>query len=403
MIAGMRKIAFGLLLLPACFAYACSGSSGGEVGNNEDGGPGGGNDATMSTDGTTGGGQDGTVTDSSSGSDTGSTTDSGGSTDGGTDAGKDSGPIVYGFPIPEGGAPVVQFAGVTLGDYNFLDGVQWLPMINKLVLSDVDNPSLSGTSYTYAIDAGAPVMSTSTALNGNIPIGNAIYLDAGYLTCIAKDGGLVLTTYTGDASVYSAGFGGNPFNQPNDAVVRSDGYVYVTDPDYNGDRQADTHIYLIRPDGGTSIVSSDTGHVKFNGIALSPDQKTLYVSITDANLIQKYAVNTDGTLGTPTPFIVNDAGSDAGTHNGNPDGLAVDDAGNVYVGVTQGVEVYNPSGVLLGSITISGRTVSSIAFGGPDRRTLFIATNNGLGAAAGDDGKSALYRMYMNVPGGPTK
>jgi gluconolactonase len=405
----MRKYTFALLLLPACLVYACGGgddSTSTEDGGNPDG-DGGQLDGTVSTtDGSTFG-KDGSVF----GKDSGTTGDSG-SKDGSTDAKADAADASdgnvfdgnFGFPIPEGGTVVYQFGN---GNYQLLDGVQWLPQLNKIVLTDPE--FAPGNYYTYAIDAGAPVAPANAALQGQLAVGNANYLDAGWITTIAKNGSVVFTPFDGGAtSTLATGFNNVRFDQPNDLVARSDGYIYITDPDYASNLQPGTGIYLIKPDASvTAAIPQSGAKTKYNGIALSPDQKTLYVSLAfPDNQILKYAVAADGTLTAQGSFIptngLADGGSDGGTRGGNPDGLAVDDAGNVYVGTVGGVEIYDFNGKYLATIGTPGLTATSLAFGGPDRKTLFIAVN---GTAAGQttNGNGALYRIYLNIPGGPTK
>lgn len=397
----MRKYTLALLLLPASLVYACGGGDD-SAGNNDGGSEGGGElDGTVAS-------QDGTVPGvdgSMFGKDSGGSTDSG-SKDGSFDGGKDAndGAVVfdgnYPYPLPDGAVAVIQFAGTAqnsnpITDIEFIDGLQWVPQFGAVLVSDAELAG-AGTLYKYTIDAGAPVQ--LSAYNGLHPIGNALLADAGFFSG-SEDGNLRFSPLDGGPPVvFSAGYNGTRYNQPNDVVVRNDGFIFATDPNYSGAQQpGGTSVFLIRPDGGvTPVVGPNAGTPKYNGIALSPDQKTLYVSVTDNNNINKYTVNADGTLTGATQFITADAGTT--TRNPAPDGLTVDDAGNVYVAVTGGVEIYNPGGAFIGFITLTNRLVSSLAFGGADRRTLFIAANNPT-----QDGKSALYRIYMNVPGGPTK
>ena len=404
----MRKYSLALLLLPACLVYACGG--GDDSAGTDDGGPGG-SEGGNTVDGTVFPGQDGSVfgvDGSTFGKDSGSA--DGGTKDGSVDGGKDAndGAVVfdgnYPYPLPDGAAAVIQFAGAGTNlnpDYQFLDGVQWVPQFGAVLVSDAELQG-TGTLYKYSIDAGAPVVLPGYV--GKHPIGNGLLADAGFFTG-SEDGTLFFSPIDGGPPfVFSPGFNNKRFNQPNDVVVRNDGFVYATDPDYSGPQAlASTAVFLIRPDAGVStVVGPNVGNAKYNGIAFSPDQKLLYVSVTNdtfasTGTILKYTVNADGSLTPLGQFITADGGT--ATRSGGVDGLTVDDAGNVYVAVSGGVELYNAAGAFIGFITLTNRNVSSLAFGGADRRTLFIAAND----TAGQDGKSALYRIYMNVAGGVTK
>jgi gluconolactonase len=116
-----------------------------------------------------------------------------------------------------------------------------------------------------------------------------------------------------------------------------------------------------------------------NGVALSPDGTQLYLTTTGGPPMQRYALADDGSIaGTPT------------TLTGNSDGIAVDCAGNLYLSDAGQIKVISPTAQPLGSITgLTAGFVTNSAFGGDDRKTLYITTSE------------AVYQIKLNVPGFP--
>lgn len=177
---------------------------------------------------------------------------------------------------------------------------------------------------------------------------------------------------------------GRGFNSPNDLVFRGDGNLYFTDPDFQagGDApQATTNVYRVAPDGTVTVVDDTIRNP--NGIALSPDGATLYVAGNlDRGLLKAYPVAADGSVGRPEVLL-------EGLRE--PDGLAVDCAGNVYVTEhpARRIHVIAPDGEVLGHIVGMDENVTNVAFGGPERKTLFITATGG------------LFRIDLPVPGSP--
>jgi gluconolactonase len=177
---------------------------------------------------------------------------------------------------------------------------------------------------------------------------------------------------------------GKHFNSPNDLTVRSDGNIYFTDPNYQLGGRTDetkvTGIYRVSAAGDVSLI--DDKQQQPNGITLSVDQNTLYVS-TGQGAINKYTVNADGTVGAPVKFL-----------NASSDGMAMDCAGNLYTtnANQSSVDVYSPAGMKIGSVTGVG-SCTNVAFGGADRKTLYVTAGSGQGGA--------LYSVQLAVPGYP--
>ena len=172
---------------------------------------------------------------------------------------------------------------------------------------------------------------------------------------------------------------GKRFNSPNDVVQHSDGSYYFTDPPYglpqqekDPSREVDVFgVYRIAPDGKVTLVVPDL--TRPNGLAFSPDEKTLYVAQSDPDraVIMAYPVQKDGSLGKGRVF--HDATADAKTMRGLPDGLRVDKSGNLFATGPGGVRVIAPDGTLLGRID-TGQATANCAFG-EDGSTLFLTAD----------------------------
>jgi gluconolactonase len=172
------------------------------------------------------------------------------------------------------------------------------------------------------------------------------------------------TEADGTITVLADSYNGKPLNSTNDVVVGVDGTVYFTDP--TGPRKDDgtglgfSGVYGIRPDGsGLALIADDMKYP--NGIALSPDGKTLYVGDYLGGHIRAYDLSLDGKASNPRVFC----------EVKSPDGFKVDRAGRVWSSSSKGIQVFGLDGKFIESVDFSG-TPTNCAFGGPDGRTLFI-------------------------------
>lgn len=182
----------------------------------------------------------------------------------------------------------------------------------------------------------------------------------------------------GQVVTISDNYDGKPYGRPNDLVVDKKGGVYFSEPGPNATPgqpppvpALDPAVYYV-PTGGKSIRIA-VGIGRPNGIQLSPDEQTLYVNDTNGDAILAFDVRADGTVANRRPFAkyptVNKTA--AGGVNSGADGLAVDNAGRLYVVSLGGVHVFSPTGDLLGTIPLSLQG-QNIAFAGPDKKTLYI-------------------------------
>ena len=235
---------------------------------------------------------------------------------------------------------------------------------------------------------GIPAQFTQPIGNTVTSNGRLITVEAKRIVSQAAEGGdieLIAASYTGvdpqrpdplDPNAPPPPVGDGQFDTLNDVVARKDGMLYVTDPGYFTPEPGPTsnRIYRVDPTNKTAHVVEKFDDVpRPNGITLSPDEKTLYVSFTapvagTLPFIRKYIVKDDGTLGEWTKFI------DIAPAESEPDGLTVDKAGNVYVATLAGIEVYKPDGKPWGTLQVPERP-TGLAFGGEDMKTLYITTH----------------------------
>jgi gluconolactonase len=205
----------------------------------------------------------------------------------------------------------------------------------------------------------------------------------------------------GHITVLAESYEGRRLNSPNDLVYRSDGSLYFTDPPYGLRTQKDDDpdkqlgingVYRLanaldqRPGeiparGQLQLLITDLPRP--NGLAFSPDEKYLYVDNTEPEkLWMRYRVEADGTLTDGEVFF--DATLDS--RPGLPDGMKVDEEGNVYGTGPGGILIFSSEGRHLGTI-LTPEKASNLAWGGTDRKTLYITAS------------TSLYRVTLDVAG----
>ncbi len=201
-------------------------------------------------------------------------------------------------------------------------------------------------------------------------------------------------------------FRGKKYNSPNDVVVKSDGAIFFTDPDYNVPAGQSVElsfkgIYRISPSGTVTLI--DSTFDKPNGICFSPDEKRLYVNNTTTGSIYVWDVENDSVLINKRLFYAMPGNA------GGVDGMKVDSAGNIYCTGPGGLWIISPNGVYLDKIPISTGP-SNCAWGDADGKTLYITGGYGDGTLykirlasttkVDDRGcnQQSGYQLYANYP-----
>jgi gluconolactonase len=223
--------------------------------------------------------------------------------------------------------------------------------IRKLDKNDKDSVYVKDThgAGAVAIDAQGRILAVQRTCTD--PGGNA--------AACSEPTAIAIIYPEKDRKILADNFLGKPFGRLNDLVVDKKGTVYFTVG----------FAYYVKANGD---VMSLGDNMRTNGIMLSPDEKTLYV--TNGGVILAFDIQTDGNVTNRRDF--------AKLEGGNGDGMAIDAAGRLYVTSAPGVQVFSPDGKYLGTIP-APRNVISVAFSGPDKKTLYVVG----GGALGRDGK----------------
>jgi gluconolactonase len=265
------------------------------------------------------------------------------------------------------------------------EGPVWMPAANQLVWSDIPNMRM----MRWVPGGGISVFRSDS----NYSNGNTLDREGRLVSC--EHGARRVTRTEGDGSitVIADKHKGKRLNSPNDVVVKSDGSVWFTDPnygimsDYEGhkaEREQDgNYVYRVDAKTGKITVVADD-FVQPNGLAFSPDETTLYIADSAVSHdpeapshIRSFKVARDGTLKGGKVFATTD---------GIPDGLRVDVNGNVWTSAGAGINVYTPGGDLLGRIRFP-HNVANLCFGGPKRNRIFVCCTQ------------ALYSFYVTTNG----
>lgn len=256
----------------------------------------------------------------------------------------------------------------------------WSDIPNNRVLRWVPD-SLTGSVSVFRTDS-------------NYSNGNTRDREGRLISCEHGARRVTRTEHDGSITVIADSYDGKRLNSPNDVVVKSDGTIWFTDPnygimsDYEGHKadmeQDGCYVFRFDPRNGKLTVVADDFD-KPNGLAFSPDESMLYVADSACahepekpRHIRAFKVGGNNSLkGGKPQFVLKD---------GFPDGFRVDTDGNVWTSAGAGIDVFAASGDLLGRINFP-QIVSNLTFGGPKRNRLFVTCTH------------ELYSVYVTATG----
>jgi gluconolactonase len=275
--------------------------------------------------------------------------------------------------------------------FAWAEGPVWIRSGKFLLFSDIPN----NTVFQWKEGAGiAPFMKPSgyekgrdpnTPPRAGEPGSNGLLVDpeGRLVLCEHGDRRVSVVERNGQKVTLADRYQGKRLNSPNDGVFRSNGDLYFTDPPYGLEKNWDDPareldfcgVYRLTKSGQLTLLTKEM--TRPNGIAFSPDERTLYVANSDPEraVWMAFPVNSDGTLGTGRVFFDSTAWAKA-KKPGLPDGMKVDQAGNLFATGPGGVHIFTPTGKHLGTFN-TGVPTANCGWG-DDGTVLYITANHDL-------------------------
>jgi gluconolactonase len=272
---------------------------------------------------------------------------------------------------------------VLASGFDWSEGPVWVPRDGGyLLFSDVPANTIyrwqEGKGTTVFLKpsgfTGLPCFSSESGSNGLV-----LDLQGRLVCCEHGDRRVSMMDWEGGKMTLADRYEGKRLNSPNDAVFCSNGDLVFTDPPYGlPQRELEKRqeygfcgVFRVTPAGELTLVSRDI--TRPNGIAFSPDEKTLYVAQSDGRqpVIWAFDVAADGSVANRRVFY--DASPEFGKRKGSPDGIKVDAAGNLFATGPGGVHVISPQGKLLGRIDTFEATANCCW--GDDGSTLYMTAD----------------------------
>ena len=252
------------------------------------------------------------------------------------------------------------------GGFKFTEGPVWIPEKGGyLIFSDIPANQLK----QWSKETGVTVFREDSH-NAN---GNTIDRKNRLVTAEHSGRRVSLTEKDGTIKTVASEYDGKKFNSPNDVVVKSDGSLWFTDPDYglgqNKKELAGNFVFHFDPKNGQATAVVKDFDMP-NGLCFSPDETKLYIADSGKpHHIRVFDVQKDGTLANGKVYCVID--------NGGPDGIRCDNQGRVWSSAGDGVHIFAPDGSLIGKILVP-EPPANLCFGGKNGKTLFITARSSL-------------------------
>ncbi len=272
---------------------------------------------------------------------------------------------------------------VLAAGFEWSEGPVWIAKDRSLLFSDIPNNRIN----RWREGEGISVFMEPSGYTGEEPFTglepgtNGLMLDSQerLVMCCHGDRAVKRIESDGSLTVLVSHYGDKRLNSPNDMIFHSSGDLYFTDPPYGLPKRYEDPareldwcgVYRIRPDGDLQLLTKVM--TRPNGIALSPDEKTLYVAQSDRSdpIWRAFDIKANGELGDHR--ILFDASDTIGKLPGGPDGMVVDQDGRLWATGPGGVLVISPAGKLLGRLNTGERTANCTF--GEDGKTLFITAD----------------------------
>jgi gluconolactonase len=266
--------------------------------------------------------------------------------------------------------------------YQWCEGPVWDKASDELLFSDVPENVI----HAWKNGAGVRIFMKPSGYTGVTPYGtepgsNGLAFDSQgrLLLCEHGDRRISMLTPNGGKITLADRYKGKRFNSPNDLTIGRDGTIYFTDPIYGlPEKEKDSlreldfcGVYQLGNDGSVTLLTREIERP--NGIALSPDEKTLYIANSHGPrpLIFKLDLTEANTPARLQTFF--DTSGLSG--RGLPDGMKTDPAGNLWATGPGGLLIISAQGKLLGR-AITHRATSNIAFGGNDGKSVFLTADD---------------------------
>ena len=291
-------------------------------------------------------------------------------------------------------------------DMLWAEGPAWNGVGRYLIWSDIPND----VQLRWIQDDNRVTQFRSPAGNSN---GNTFDFQGRQISCEHGNRRVVRYEYDGSVTVLADGYGGKPFNAPNDAVVHpGDGAIWFTDPgygslmNYEGEKASTGSVQpyqkeaVYRIDAQTGKLTQVTDEIyKPNGLCFSQDYTKLYVADTGSSHYPEAPKNirvwdvVDGTkLAKGRDFASMKLEVDGEEVAGMADGIRCDVDGNIWASAGwvgdgyDGVHIFSPSGQRIGQIKLP-EICSNVCFGGPKRNRLFMTAS------------TSIYALYVETQG----